>query len=79
METLHEFNKNFLQIESRLTDGTYNNPDIYYDIKTTHVIDEVYQISLAMRKLTKSNGFLKFFKQLELSVKLVIKSFSIIY
>ncbi len=52
-----------------LTDDTYNDPYIYPDIETTHVIDEVYQFSLAMRKQIKSNGFLKFFNHLELSVK----------
>ncbi len=65
---------NFLkQKADYVTDDLYNNPDIYNDIKTTHVIDEIYSFSLAMRKITKSNGFLKFFKQLELSVKLLIK------
>ncbi len=58
-------------------DDTYNNPDIYNDINTSHVIDEVFQFALAIRKITKSNGFLKFFNQLELSVKLMIKLFYI--
>ncbi len=58
-------------------DDTYNNPDIYNDIKTSDVIDEVYQFALAMRKITKPNGFLQFFNQLELSVKLMIKLFYI--
>jgi hypothetical protein len=61
--------KNFSEQKADyLSDDSFNNHEIYDDIKTTHVIDEIYQISFGMKKIIKSFGINKLFHQLELPV-----------
>jgi hypothetical protein len=51
-----------------MSDDSFNNYEIYDDIKTTHIVDEIYQISFGMKKIIKSFGINKLFHQLELPV-----------